>query len=65
MVNLCNVVWLNSHWDKFYLYTLRFVEKLVENNKIVDILKQGTATIKLVASIKNFLNEEEYKSFYN
>ena len=39
------------------------MEKLTNKDEIIPILKNGVNAIKLVASIKNFINEEEYKVF--
>ena len=60
---LCNIIWNKPNWRFFSLHVLRFVDQLIKNPKIIDLLKGGISTIKLVASIKNFLNEEDYKSF--
>lgn len=60
---LCNVIWNKPNWRFFSLNVLRFIDQLIKNNKIIDLLKGGISTIKLVASIKNFLNEDDYKSF--
>lgn len=36
------------------------MEKLIKKKKNLDKLKQGTNAVRLVASIKNFINEEEF-----
>lgn len=60
---LCDKIWFKPEWNVFSLYCLRFMEKLTNQNEIISILKNGVNAIKLVASIKNFVNEEEYKVF--
>lgn len=60
---LCDKVWLKPQWNVFSLHCLRFMEKLTNKDEIIPILKNGVNAIKLVASIKNFINEEEYKVF--
>ena len=58
---LCNKIWLKPQWKIFAKHTLDFVEKLIKKKKNLDKLKEGTYTLKLVASIKNFINEEEFE----
>lgn len=60
---LCDKIWFKPEWNVFSLYCLRFMEKLTNQSEIIPILKNGVNAIKLVASIKNFINEEEYKVF--
>ncbi len=61
--DLCDLIWRNTGWRHFALYILRFMEKLVANPDILSLLRRTVAAIKLVASIKNFINEEDYKIF--
>ena len=61
--NLCNQIWIKSNWRFFSLYVLRFYEVLTNNEDILIILRSNMSSIKLIASIKNFMNEEEYKEF--
>ena len=60
---LCDKVWIKPNWIIFSLYCLRFVEKFIIDKNILSLVKQGVSCVKLVASIKNFINEIEYKSF--
>ena len=60
---LVDKVWIKPEWSRFALYVLRFVEKLVDNGDILSLLKQGVSTVRLVASIINFVNEKDYKEF--
>ena len=58
MSALCDKVWTKPSWKFFNLHCLRFMEKLVKNEKILDLLNLEMTAAKLVASIKNFINEE-------
>lgn len=60
---LCEKVWNKHSWRAFFLYCLRYVERLMVTNKHVDILRQTQSAILLIASIKNFINEEDYADF--
>ena len=37
------------------------MKKLIKEKKNLDKLKQGTNSVKLIASIKNFINEEDFE----
>lgn len=54
---LTDKLWLNPNWSLFSYFCLKFFEKLTNNPDIVKLLKQGLSSIKLVASISNFVNE--------
>ena len=60
---LCDKIWLKSNWRFFSLYVLRFYEVLTNNEDILVILRANMSSVKLVASIKNFINEQEYQEF--
>lgn len=62
---LTDKVWLNPNWSLFSYHCLKFFEKLTENKDIVRLLKQGLNSIKLVASISNFVNEQEVSRLQN
>ena len=60
---LSDIVWRKPGWKYFALYVLRFLENIMSEETVVRNLKKGVNTIKLVASIKHFINEEDYKDF--
>lgn len=60
---ISDTIWKKLNWKYFALYVLRFLEVLMANETVLRNLKKGVNTIKLVASIKHFINEEDYKDF--
>ena len=58
---ISNVIWKNSQWKYFALYVLKFIETLMRNPAMVKLMTQGVNTIKLVASIKHFINDEDIR----
>lgn len=60
---LCDKVWIKHGWRKFFLYCLRYIENIMKDKKHIPILKETTSAILLIASIRNFINEEDYNDF--
>ena len=60
---LCDTVWKKNGWKFFALYVIRWLENLVAEKDNLRSLTKDTYCIKLVASIKHFINEDDYKDF--
>lgn len=58
-----NVILLKPKWKIFSYYVLHFLEALMKNSDIVKEMQQGVASIKLVAAIQHFINDEDFKDF--
>lgn len=58
---ISNVIWKNPSWKYFALYVLRFIENIMQMESVIKMMTQGANTIKLVASIKHFINDEDIK----
>ena len=56
---LSDKIWKNIAWKYFALYLLRFYERLLEVEAIVKIFKDGSNTVVLIASIKQFIADED------
>lgn len=60
---LTDVVWKKTTWNRFALHVVRWIEQLTAVKDNYKALTNSINTVKLVASIKHFINEEDYKEF--
>ena len=60
---LTNIILAKPNWKIFALYSLRFIESLMKNDAIIKEMKQGFGSIKLIACIQHFINEEDLTGF--
>lgn len=61
--NLSDVVWKKPNWKIFAYYVMKFMEIMIKDKDTERQLKGNSSAIKLIASIKNFIIEEDYKDF--
>jgi hypothetical protein len=60
---LFDIVLKKPNWKKFSLFVLRFFDSIVKNKNNIKVLQSNPSTVKLIATIKNFIIEEDYREF--
>jgi hypothetical protein len=60
---LSDVVWKKPNWKFFACHVMKTMETIAKNPENERLVKGNVNLIKLIASIKNFITEEDYKDF--
>ena len=61
--SLCDLVLKKPEWKKVSLFILRFFDLLIGNKQNIKLFQSNLSTIKLLATIKNYIIEEDYREF--
>lgn len=60
---LNDVIWKKPNWKNFAYHVMRFLDSVVKVNPGDKGFRGNLSAIRLIASIKNFVIEEDYKDF--
>lgn len=62
-VYLCDLIWKKPSWKIVSLNILRFIEAIMSDKQNIKILQMNSSSIRLIATIKNFIIEEDSSIF--